>query len=403
MNATFVHRDPDARVLVFSLRNLLPSPARCCNYEFEDLLRELDHVDVIAPTSSSALPKGLQRAIWGRLGRGVPALRTLQSLGHAPLDRDYDLLFIHCQNPSDLLNMGPLAPWRERCRRTAVYVDELWAHTVAVRPGEMAMLAQFDHIFAGQEHSVGAIAAATGQPVSYLPVGVDMDRFCPFPDPPARTIDVFNMGRRSPVTHAALKRLAAERGLFYMFDTVNGRAHVYDPADHRSQLANLIKRARYFITNVAKITAPEETGGQQEVGFRFYEGAAAGAVMIGEPPRCPSFDANFGWEDAVVYMPYGTSTPEDVIDALDASPERVEAIRRRNVANSLRRHDWAYRWGPILDTAGLQPIDWLPRRRAQLARLANAVDGEATARSEPARTEPAKAESVPPRTILRAA
>lgn len=392
---TYVHRDADARVLVFSLRTLLPSPSRCCNYEFEDLLRVLDHVDVVAPARPCGPPKGLQRAIWGRLGRSVPLLRTLQALGQAaPVDRDYDLLFIHCQNPSDLLHLGPLAPWRERCRRTAVYVDELWAHTVAVRPGEMAMLAQFDHIFVGQEHSVGAIAAATGQPVSYLPVGVDMDRFCPYPAPPPRSIDVFNMGRRSPVTHAALKRLAAERGLFYMFDTMNGRATVYDPADHRGQLANLIKRARYFITNVAKITSPEETGGQQEVGFRFYEGAAAGAVMIGEPPRCPSFDANFGWDDAVVYMPYGTSNPAAVIDALDADPARVEAIRRRNVANSLRRHDWSYRWAPIIEVAGLQPIERLVQRLARLARLAGEVDETSPARSDPAPARP---------TILRAA
>lgn len=392
MKPTFVHRDPDARVLVFSLRTLLPSPSRCCNYEFEDLLPELDRVDVIAPPRPCGPPKGLQRAIFGRLGRSLPLLRTLQSFVSAPLDRDYDLFFIHCQNPGDLLHLGPLAPWRARCRRTAVYVDELWAHTVAVRPGEMAMLAQFDHIFVGQEHSVGAIAAATGQPVTFLPIGVDMDRFCPFPDPPARTIDVFNMGRRSPATHVALKRLAAERGLFYMFDTTNGKATVYDPADHRTQLANLIKRARYFITNVAKITSPEETAGQQEVGFRFYEGAAAGAVMIGEPPRCPSFDANFGWEDAVVYMPFGTATPSSVIDVLDAAPERVDAIRRRNVANSLRLHDWVYRWAPILDVAGLQPTERLPQRRTRLTRLANEVDGN-----------PSKVEPVPRPTILRAA
>lgn len=150
---------------------------------------------------------------------------------------------------------------------------------------------------------------------------------------------------------------------------------MYDPRDHRDQLANLIKRARYFVTNVAKITAPEDTGGQQEVGFRFYEGAAAGAVLVGEAPSCPSFQTNFGWEDAVVHMPYGTANPAEVLDALDADPARVDAIRRRNVANSLRRHDLVYRWERVLDTVGLQPTARVAERRERLAQLAAEVDG----------------------------
>lgn len=373
---TYVHRDPDARVLVFSLRNLIRHPSRCSNYELEDVIARLDRVDVVAPTARCGAAIPLQRVLWGRFGRRLPLLGELRrALGRAPIERDYDLMFVSCQNPWDLMHLGPLAPWRERCRKVVVYVDEIWAHTIPRRPGEMAMLSQFDHIFCGQELSTPPLAAATGQPVSYLPVGVDMLRFCPWPDPPARTIDVFNMGRRSPVTHAALKVLARERKLFYLYDTLDGRSGVYDPRDHRDQLANFIKRSRYFVTNVAKITAPEETGGQQEVGFRFYEGAAGGAVLLGEAPSCPSFEANFGWEDAVVPMSYGTADPAAVIDALDADPERVEAIRRRNVANSLRRHDLVYRWERILDAVGLQPTPRVAERRERLSQLAAEVDG----------------------------
>lgn len=373
---TYVHRDPEARVLLFSLRNLAPQPSRCSNYELEDVIAELDRADVIAPLTPCGPPAPVQRALWGKLGRGLPLLRELHgSLGRAPLERDYDVVFVTCQNPGDLLHLGPLAPWRERCRKAVVYVDEAWAHTLSARPGEMAMLAQFDHIFCGQELTVSAMAAMTGQPVSYLPVGVDTQRFCPWPDQPERTIDVFNMGRRSPVTHAAFKVMARDRGMFYMFDTLDGQARVRDPRDHREQLANLIKRSRYFVTNVAKITAPEETGGQQEVGFRFYEGAAAGAVLVGEAPSCQSFDQNFGWEDAVIHMPYGTPDPAAVLDALDADPERVDAIRRRNVASSLRRHDIVYRWERVLETIGLLATPAVAERRERLAQRAAEVEG----------------------------
>lgn len=384
---TYVHRDPDARVLVFSLRHLVRSPSRGCNAELEDVTAAVDRVDVVAPLRPCGPPRLVQRAIWGKLGRVAPPVRRLATFGVAPVDRDYDLLFVSCQNPQDLYLLGPLAPWRARCRRTAVYIDELWAHTIPDRAGELAMLAQFDHVFIGQEQTSAPLSAALGRHVPYLPIGLDTLRFSPFPRPPERTIDVFNMGRRSAVTHEALKALARERGLLYLFDTMDGQARVFDFRDHRDQLAGMIQRARYFVTNVAKITAPEDTRGQQEVGFRFYEGAAAGAVMIGEAPRCASFDEHFGWEDAVVPMPYGTTDPAAVLDAVDADPDRVEAIRRRNVTNSLRRHDWAYRWARVLEAAGLQPATKLAARRERLARLADEVDGGAhrNGESPPAR------------------
>ena len=103
--------------------------------------------------------------------------------------------------------------------------------------------------------------------------------------------------------------------------------------------------------------------------------ATSGAVLIGEAPRCPSFDENFGWEDAVVPMPYGTADPAAVIDALEGDPERVEAIRRRNVSSSLRRHDLVYRWERVLDAVGLQPTPAVAERRERLAQLAAEVEG----------------------------
>ena len=51
---------------------------------------------------------------------------------------------------------------------------------------------------------------------------------------------------------------------------------------HRELLANQIKRSRYFWLPLAKANLPEETRGQIEVPARFYEGAAARYVMIGQ-------------------------------------------------------------------------------------------------------------------------
>ena len=61
----------------------------------------------------------------------------------------------------------------------------------------------------------------------------------------------------------------------YEFDSIIGR-EVRDVREHRLLLANTIKNSRYFIVQTAKVDREDHTAGQQEVGFRYFEGAAGG-------------------------------------------------------------------------------------------------------------------------------
>jgi hypothetical protein len=117
------------------------------------------------------------------------------------------------------------------------------------------------------------------------------------------------------------------------------------------------------------VTEKGETGTQEEVGFRFFEGAAGGAVMIGDPPDVDSFREHFDWPDAVIHLPYGSADVGDLIADLDRQPERLARIRRDNLANSLLRHDWACRWRDVLQTVGLPTSPKLASREAGLQQL----------------------------------
>jgi hypothetical protein len=49
---------------------------------------------------------------------------------------------------------------------------------------------------------------------------------------------------------------------------------------------------------------PEETGGQSEFGYRYFEAAAPGTIMIGmRPANNKEFDKIFTWKDAVIEVP----------------------------------------------------------------------------------------------------
>lgn len=110
------------------------------------------------------------------------------------------------------------------------------------------------------------------------------------------------------------------------------------------------------------------------MGLRYFEGAAAGTVLIGDAPHNESFTQNFGWKDSVIPLEFNSGDIADVIAELEEDPERVERIRRANVANSLRRHDHVHRWAEILSIAGLVETPNMQTRRRRLEELALSVE-----------------------------
>jgi hypothetical protein len=140
--------------------------------------------------------------------------------------------------------------------------------------------------------------------------------------------------------------------------------------EHRVQLAEMIKRSRYFVVNRAKIDLQIHGGTHDEVGHRSFEGAAGGAVLIGHTPRGASAQQLFDWPDAHFHVDPDSSAIIDVMRELDRDPERVERIRHSNITNVLRRHDWAYRWLDLLNALGMPAMSRLARRLETLEQLA---------------------------------
>jgi hypothetical protein len=300
-----------------------------------------------------------------RLLRGVnPPLTPLF------VDRDYELFFAVVQFAQDLPSLNALKGWRERCAQAICLIDELWSQDLGRFERQLAILQQFDQIVTHSHGTVEPLSQAIGRPVHHLAPGIDALRFFPGEQPPERCIDVYNMGRRDPGTHAALSSYCKERGLFYLYDTFRGNLPVPDPVEHRTLLAEKVKRTSFFLANKAKVDEVGERGAQEEVGSRFFEGAAAGAVMIGDPPDVASFPENFDWPDAVVHLPYGSTEVAELLDVLTQDPERLRNIRLANVRNCLERHDWSERWSQILAWAGIAPTEKLTRHQSRLRQLA---------------------------------
>jgi hypothetical protein len=371
------------RIALFTLRNRSGQShvSRCVGYEFEDVVCVIDDVSVIAPTSGRqrrlkellrelALELGLDGS---RIGKSIKNNRLYKKFGsklsselHIP---DCDLLICDVLFAHQLLALQSIRNWRGNSRYAACWVEEMWQQEVDELGPEIDVLQQFDHVFCSCAGTVETLNKRIGRPVTYLPPAVDAIAFCPWPNPRPRSIAVCGVGRRSAITHEALLRYARNKNGFYYYDTIEGPFLVRNAAEHRLLYSNILKTSRYFIANRAKFNSSDETKGQQEIGYRFFEGMAAGTVLLGDHPDTKMFHDQLGWPDSVIRIPFDCPNISDVLEELDDDPARLKQIRRRNVANVLRRHDWLHRWSVILETFKLPPTEGMETRRRRLAAL----------------------------------
>ena len=157
---------------------------------------------------------------------------------------------------------------------------------------------------------------------------------------------------------------------------------VDSPHEHRRLLATILKHSRYYIANRSYANEPEFGGGREETSARFYEGAAAGTVMIGEAPRTDEFKRQFEWPDAVIHLPFDSPDIGDILADLDSDPERLRAVRRNNVREAALRHDWLQRIQVVFDVLGLTPSEGMRARAQRLHEIASHFDRTAEVSSE---------------------
>lgn len=363
------------RILIASMRGFHSEAYRSAEYEFEDAICQFDNADILTPVLASDLGSTAYKRLSNYIGTKIGKKELLKSgCITSVVERKYDLFFFVCQHFWDVTCINSIQGWRENCGKAVIWIDEIWIKELESTKTRacIELLKNFDYIFTTQSASAKVIANLTNRPCYSLPYGIDAIKFCPFPNQPQRNIDIYSIGRRSPIVHESLLDYADQKNLLYLHDTLKGM-QMTNYKEHRNLYSNLIKRSRYFIANKAKFDTPEQTGGQEELGSRFFEGAAGGAVMIGIPPSCEAFTANFDWSDAVIGISYDAANLGDIISELDAQPERLHSIRQNNVINTLLRHDWIYRWEKILQKVGLDITPEMLSRRTQLQNLAEIV------------------------------
>jgi Glycosyl transferases group 1 len=363
-----------ARILVVSSRGFNSAAASCGCYEFEDLICNFDNADLFAPVNAHNLMRKMYR-LTKYIGRSD---RLAAKITPYPKDfiveHEYDLLLIIVHNVWDLQLINSIQGWQEKCRYKACLITEIHGTQLDNWRVFQEPFKNFDLIFACTYLCNAKLSSMIDRPVIYLPGGSDTLKFSPYPNPPERSIDVIALGRRSPEVHKSLLKQAQNSNFFYYYDTVKKQVLDIDiPSEHRIKLISIMQRSRFSLNYFARFDEPALTKNSQEIGFRFFEGAAAGTIMLGLAPANEMFSEYFDWEDVVIDVDPYSQDIIAIIAELDSQPEKLANIRRHNVVNSLRKHDWVYRWQKILAAFNLPPTSAMIDRQQRLQRLAQSI------------------------------
>lgn len=387
--------------LLASNCNAWPEPFNGQAYAFLNVLRDIEQADVIWPPAAGyTAGRGVNPSIPYLFGevrhrthaqiRRAMGMPTRSNMLRRKVERDYDLFMYMCQFPIDLGALERIDGWRERSGKAICFMLETWPHRFGGQKGDLKLLDKFDHVFVLNGDSMLPLSKYTSTPISFMATASDTLLATPLPNNPVRSIDVLSIGRKETAIHNKLIELAREDMDFLYLHDVTRAGSVPDWSEHRFQTASMIKRSKYFMA----YDLPVEKEGihkgvkRYSLSTRYFEGAAGGAIILGGAQNVPEFRDYFDWEDAVVELPLDTADLRAFFADLDGQQDRLDHARLSNVVQSLRRHDWAHRWGAMLDILGLEPNSALGRRLDALASLADA--GEKAGRLSAWKDQPAK-------------
>jgi hypothetical protein len=378
----------DRKILLISNHNADRRARNGVCFEFADVVARLEASTLLAPAVCQGL--GATALIEPfRSGRG--SLRavvkefdlTMRGGAIAPvtIDEDHDVCFFVGQFLRDLINLRRVHGWRARSKFAAAFIVETWTGSLKRHRSELAVLDQFDHVFVMNADAVPVLQRHTRTPVSVMNTATDCLNACPDTADVQRVVDVACIGRRVDAVHDRLLDLARDHGLFYVFD-IWGGGRAIDWHEARAANAGLLQRSRYSIVWDPATTKKKSAVMQADrsLSTRYFESAASGAILLGSRSAAPAFTEHFDWPDAVIDIAPDGSDLEASLDELERDPERCAAIRRANVVNCLRRHDWVHRWEQVLAVAGLAPT---PAHCARLDALEARARGIETPRRLP--------------------
>src|SRR5207244_13379555 len=176
----------ERRVGIPSFSGLMRHVFRTWLYEAQDVLADGGDVDVIHLEPSKRFAVGekvLKRLVYHDVSRTLvtlnPGVRSVR------LAKYYELFLLVCPFVWDVWYANAIQGWRDHCRLSVCWINELWSSSVPQLQYWLPVLNGFDYVILDISGSGKALGDAIGRPCHEIQGGVDAIRFSRYPNPPA--------------------------------------------------------------------------------------------------------------------------------------------------------------------------------------------------------------------------
>lgn len=346
-------------MFVLSLSALHPCVAQGCVSELEQVFAKLTDATILRPRSAAEFVEMLARL--------------------NPAQGD---LFVACLSINNVVGLfGRAKGWHRPFRRVFCYVFDAWVSEYEVTKSALRhrvsrysrVIRQLDHLFVSNPDSVAQYEAVYRIPVTYVPLAADVLQFGSMQ--PHRPITVNAYGRQHPphveILSRAFNSNRSSRALHHTDHTAIGA--VFSLPQHRAHFWKLLSMS---CITLAYDPVAVDPGSRRFpfsfIGQRWFEGLAAGCVVVGIRPNCDEAARLLHWEDATLEAPHEPEGFLQFVDELLADRARLARIRVANYRQMLLEHDWGYRVAEMLAALGVDaPPAWTLRQAGLLAAVSH--------------------------------
>jgi hypothetical protein len=214
---------------------------------------------------------------------------------------------------------------------------------------------KWDYTFTGFQGAKTYLDKQTHREWHLVHQGVKLDNFFPA-RAEEKVIDFCSYGRQMADIHRSIKEYCLHTGKYYDFNTTKTilEKDVSSKESYRKYAWHLSHSIFNFCWPL-NLTHPHRVSNYSPLSPRYFEAAASGNIMLGQPPQDSKFDYYFG-ADAVIHIE--PTTPSSHLNAIW---EKLWGNRHQHLQMALERRrrlshlwSWESRVREILDTAGLE-------------------------------------------------
>lgn len=229
---------------------------------------------------------------WVGLGTRFERFRRLLPKASRKLPNAIDVVWHVMMGPEGSA-LDLLDNWRGKHRHVVYLFDTLPAQFEVIRRQFSGN--DWNLRIASFEDAIPQLQQITQQPWHHVPQAVSLEYFKPAALP-ERVIHFSSYGRRDPRVHEAVMRFCKAHHLYYDYTTHNRKGPTAPPLELLHQYAWHLSHSIFTFCWPMEHTNAERAGYLSPLTCRWFEAAAAGAAIIGQPPKTAGFEKMFGPE-----------------------------------------------------------------------------------------------------------